>query len=71
MPTDKEIRDLCRRVSLAQNDEDFRSRITELQTLIREHIADAANLGIHLILKAPRQNPTVEHTVAKKDGTED
>lgn len=54
MPTEEEIRDICVRVTLAQNSEEFKAALTELKIAIREHITEAENLGIHLLLHKPK-----------------
>lgn len=70
MPTEQEIRDLCLRISRAETEEEFRACLSQLKTALREHIVEAGNLGIHLILKAPKTT-TPPETVTIKEGTRD
>jgi hypothetical protein len=65
VPTDQEIRDICVRVTLAANAEQFKASLTELKIALREHISDAQNLGIHLLLNKPKA------VQERKDGTND
>jgi hypothetical protein len=65
LPTDQEIREICVRVSLAADAEQFKAALTELKIAIREHINEAENLGIHLLLNRPKPAPD------RKDGTSD
>lgn len=54
MPTDEEIRDICTRVTLARNPDQFKAALTELKIAIREHINGAENRGIQLLLNKPK-----------------
>ena len=67
LPTDQEIRDICLRVTLADSTEQFKAALTELKIAIREHVADAHNRGIQMILEMPKRKPVLE----QKDGTQD
>ncbi len=49
----EDIREICRRVILAEEPEQFKGALTELKIAIRDHIADAENKGIHMLLKKP------------------
>jgi len=53
VPTDEEIREICRRLLVAKDHDQFQAALTELKISIREHITDAENRGIHLILQSP------------------
>lgn len=54
MPTEEEIREICARAAIAQSSEEFKAALTELKIAIREHITEAENLGIHLLLNKPK-----------------
>jgi hypothetical protein len=49
-----QIRKMCLRVLAAEDQETFRAALSELNVVVRNHIQDLENLGIHLILKAPK-----------------
>lgn len=63
MTSEEVISELCARVVAAKDTEAFKLALAELRIAIRDHIENAENLGIHLILKAPKPN-------ALKNGTE-
>jgi len=46
VPTDEEIREICRRVLLAQHADQFKAALTELKIAIRTHII-TENEGFH------------------------
>lgn len=50
LPSDQDIREICQRVTLARDDEQFKAALTELKIAIREHVTEAQNRGIHLLL---------------------
>lgn len=54
MPTEQDIREICERVTLAQDEEHVKAALTELKIAIREHITDAENRGIHFLLTKPK-----------------
>jgi hypothetical protein len=54
LPKDEEIRILCLRVLQARNDLEFDGALSELRTALSEHVLEAENMGISLILNAPK-----------------
>jgi hypothetical protein len=54
LPTEQEIRDLCFRLTTIEEPEEFRAAVGELRVALREHIKDAENRGIHMILNKPK-----------------
>jgi hypothetical protein len=54
MPADQQIKDLCRRAARAGDDQKFGDVLIELRIALREYVRSAENLGIHLILNAPK-----------------
>jgi hypothetical protein len=71
LPTEQEmeerIREICVRVTLAHDLETFRVALSELRVALREHVTEAQNRGIHMILEMPKP----KSTPAVKDGTSD
>ncbi|HLW53524.1 MAG TPA: hypothetical protein VKW06_11835 [Candidatus Angelobacter sp.] len=55
MPTDQEIRDICIRVSLADNPEQFKAALTELKIAIRDHMREGSIARGEKSTKAPKQ----------------
>ena len=54
MPADQEIHNLCLRAAHAQDHQELNDLLIELRISLRERLQSAENLGIHLILKAPK-----------------
>jgi hypothetical protein len=54
MPADQRIRELCHRATLTQDDQELNVLLAELRTSLRECVQSTENLGIHLILNAPK-----------------
>ena len=65
MQSDQDIRALCAKVIKAQDSDAFQSALAELRAAIHEHVLDAENKGIHLILGKPRISDRL------KNGTDD
>ena len=63
--SDQDIRALCAKVIRAQGTDEFQSALAELRAAMREHVIDAENRGIHLILGKPKTSDK------RKDGTDD
>lgn len=54
LPSEQEIRQLCAKLILAKDPGAFDSALAELKTAIREHMLDAENRSIHLVLEMKR-----------------
>jgi hypothetical protein len=49
MPTDRDIRQLCTHVSLAQDDEEFRVRLAELRFALQEQMSRPLDFRVYLM----------------------
>ena len=67
MLTQEEIRELCRRVTAAKTEDEFRSLLSQLRTGMRENLQSIHNRGLHLILNTGKTKPKSD----LKTGTED
>lgn len=65
MPTDQDIREMCSRAIHALDVESFHRALAELRTALREHVVEAENKSLRLILKMSKVKELV------KTGTED
>ena len=65
LQSDQDIKALCAKVIRAQGSDAFQSALAELRAAIHEHVIDAENKGIHLILRKPRISDK------RKNGTDD
>jgi hypothetical protein len=65
--TEERIREICVRVTLAEDLEQFKLALSELRIALREHVVEAQNRGIQMILEMPKPRPDLE----KKDCTRD
>ena len=51
MLADEEIRAICLRVCLAENQDHFRAALTELKICLRDSIVKAENLAVRMLLE--------------------
>jgi hypothetical protein len=65
--TQEEIRELCRRVTAAKTEDEFRSLLSQLRTGMREHIQTIHNRGLHLILNTGKSEPKPDVKTGTKD----
>jgi len=51
VPSEQDIRERCARLLLARDYAQFHAALGELKSAIREHIIEAENKGIHLVME--------------------
>lgn len=63
MVSDEEIRELSRRVATAESTEQLKAAIAELRIALREHVREAENTNLRLMLKimGTKSSPHVEN----------
>lgn len=64
LTSEKEIRELCAKLIVAQDPSAFQAALAQVRTAIREHLLEAENRGIHLVLEMQKIPERI------KDGTE-
>jgi len=68
LSSNQEIKALCARVIQTQDLRAFQFALAELRTAIREHMIEAENKGIHLVLEMSKISEKTSDKI-RKDGT--
>jgi hypothetical protein len=54
VPTHQNIREICARLLLAQDEEQFQATLSELKIAMHDHATSAENRGLRMILEMPK-----------------